>query len=188
MALLDEQAIPSQLFAEGLTRLSDRTLLLTWRARRMLILDNDSLSIRGAMQIPTEGWGITHSDNIVWYSDGSDRLFSFDASSTTPTLASINVTLNGKPVRQLNELEWINGEIWANVWQRDEILRIDPSSGDVLAVIDLKQLFPKALRPRGTDVLNGIAHDPDTGKIWVTGKYWPWMYAIAPAPKEAQSR
>jgi glutamine cyclotransferase len=137
------------------------------------------------MRIPTEGWGITHYEDTVWYSDGSHRLYRFNAQEEAPQLTSIEVTRDGKPVSRLNELEWVDGQIWANVWQTDDIVRIDPATGEVLEVIDLSQLYPRGMRPRGVDVLNGIARDPETGKIWVTGKRWPWMFAIAPKTHNA---
>lgn len=185
LTLIDEQRLPNQLFAEGLTVLDTRALVLTWRARRLLMIDSETLALTAAMQIPTEGWGITHYENTVWYSDGSHRLYRFNAQEKTPQLTTIEVTRDGKPVSRLNELEWVDGQIWANVWQTDDIVRIDPATGEVLEVIDLSQLYPRGMRPRGVDVLNGIARDPETGKIWVTGKRWPWMFAIAPKTHNA---
>ena len=93
-------------------------------------------------------------------------------------LARLPVTLEGRPLRNLNELEWVDGEIWANVWQTDEIARIDPGTGDVVGLIDLSGLLPDEDRLRDTDVLNGIAIDPITQAIWVTGKRWPWLFEI----------
>ena len=89
------------------------------------------------------------------------------------------VTLNGEPLRSLNELEWVDGEIWANVWQSDFIARIDPKTGHVVGMINLSGLLAEEDRLRDTDVLNGIAVDPSTGAIWVTGKRWPWLFEIA---------
>jgi glutaminyl-peptide cyclotransferase len=94
-------------------------------------------------------------------------------------LSVLPVTLDGAPLRNLNELEWVQGEIWANVWQSDQIARIDPESGRVVGIIDLTGLLASEDRLRDTDVLNGIARDPDTGAIWVTGKRWPWLFEIA---------
>jgi glutaminyl-peptide cyclotransferase len=94
------------------------------------------------------------------------------------TLNRLPVVLEGRPLRNLNELEWVNGEIWANVWQTDEIARIDPITGKVVGLIDLSGLLPEEDRLRDTDVLNGIAIDPVTESIWVTGKRWPWLFEI----------
>ena len=118
----------------------------------------------------------------MWFSDGSDRLFSADLAGGGK-LASVSATLNGQPLRNLNELEWVNGEIWANVWQTDQIARIDPASGRVVGLIDLAGLLPEEDRLRDTDVLNGIAVDPQNGDIWVTGKRWPWLYQIELVPR-----
>ena len=178
LSLIDEQALPRRLFAEGLTVLGDQALVLTWRARRLLVVDVETLAIEAAMAIPTEGWGITHHGDTVWYSDGSHQLYHFNAGEGEAELQVLPVTRDGKPVLRLNELEWIDGHIWANVWQTDSIVRIDPKTGEVVEVIDLAKLYPKAMRPRGADVLNGIARDPATGAIWVTGKRWPLMFAI----------
>lgn len=180
MQLLAEQRLPPELFAEGLTRVGERLLLLTWRARKLLTLDPITLETRASKAIPGEGWGITHHGDQVWYSDGSDVLYRFDASAAEPALAPIPVRLDGRPVPRLNELEWIDGEIWANVWQTNQIVRIDPNSGVVNSVVDLRELYPRGMRPARADVMNGIALDPDTGRIWITGKYWPFLFAIAP--------
>jgi glutaminyl-peptide cyclotransferase len=94
------------------------------------------------------------------------------------TLNRLPVMLEGRPLRNLNELEWVDGEIWANVWQTDEIARIDPDTGRVVGLIDLSGLLPEEDRLRDTDVLNGIAIDPVTQNIWVTGKRWPWLFEI----------
>jgi len=121
---------------------------------------------------------------VLWFSDGSDKLYSADINDGGK-LSVLPVTLDGAPLRNLNELEWVQGEIWANVWQSDQIARIDPASGRVVGIIDLTGLLTDEDRLRDTDVLNGIARDPDTGAIWVTGKRWPWLFEIAlenPAP------
>ena len=110
-------------------------------------------------------------------SDGSDVLYTLDPSNFM-VRSSVSVTLNGKPVKQLNELEYINGEIWANVYMTDTIVIIDPASGVVKATVDCKNLLPPALKTSRTDVLNGIAYNPATKQIYLTGKYWPKMYRI----------
>ncbi len=180
LELLAEKRLPRALFAEGLTRVDNRLLLLTWRERQLLTLDPVSLEVLNTVAIPGEGWGITHHGDRVWYSDGSSVLYHFDASANEPELKPLPVRLDGRPVPNLNELEYIDGEIWANVWQTDQIVRIDPSTGTVNTVVDLRRLYPRAMRPRGADVMNGIARDPVTNQIWITGKRWPFMFAIAP--------
>ena len=181
LALDTEKSLPDHLFAEGLTHMGERLLVLTWRARQLLILDRSSLDLLGSVELPGEGWGITHHGNTIYFSDGSHRLFHFNATGEG-SLSVIEVTLAGKPVNRLNELEWIDGEIWANVWQSDSIVRIDPVSGHVTGVINLAGLLPKSDYSPGTDVLNGIAQHPDTGDIWVTGKRWPALFRVSLEP------
>lgn len=175
--LFDSVALPKHLFAEGITRIGDHLLVLTWRARQLLVLDADTLIQVGSTALPGEGWGITHNNNTVYFSDGSHQLYRFQIGGDG-ALTPIPVTLNGKPVTRLNELEWINGEIWANVWQTDQIVRIAPETGQVTGVVNLTGLLPDSERRADTDVLNGIAYNPQDGSIWVTGKRWPMLFRI----------
>jgi glutamine cyclotransferase len=178
MVLERETLLPKQFFAEGLTLINESLYVLTWREGRLLLLDPKTLSVSGAMQYRGEGWGLTHHGNTLWLSDGSNRLTRLDLSTPTPTVNTIEVTLAGEPLRRLNELEWIDGEIWANVWQTDTIARIDPSTGAVTGMIDAQGLLQADDRLRDTDVLNGIARDPETGQVWITGKRWPKIFQI----------
>ena len=178
LELIQSVPVDPRIFAEGLTVIGDRLLLLSWRERIMLVYALPNLSLIGQSPLPGQGWGATHEGSTLWFSDGSDRLYSADI-ATGGELASLPVTLDDKPLRNLNELEWVNGEIWANVWQTDSIARIDPKTGKVTGMIDLTGLLAQEDRLRDTDVLNGIAIDPVTGAIWVTGKRWPWLYEIA---------
>ena len=178
LELIQSVPVDPRIFAEGLTVIGDRLLLLSWRERIMLVYALPNLSLIGQSPLPGQGWGATHEGSTLWFSDGSDRLYSADI-ATGGELASLTVTLDDKPLRNLNELEWVNGEIWANVWQSDSIARIDPKTGKVTGMIDLTGLLAEEDRLRDTDVLNGIAIDPVTGAIWVTGKRWPWLYEIA---------
>jgi glutamine cyclotransferase len=118
------------------------------------------------------------------YTDGGAQLH-FLSSETEQVLRSVTVTENGQPVAKLNELEWVDGKIWANIWLTDRIVIIDPTTGVVSASINLQGLLPADERPTVNDVLNGIARDPADGSIWVTGKRWPWLYQIelVPVPK-----
>ena len=173
------QAVPvdSRIFAEGLTVIDNRLVVLSWRERVMLVYSLPDLSLLGQSTLPGQGWGATHSGSTLWFSDGSHYLSSADMNGGGK-LTQLPVTLKGMPLRNLNELEWVNGEIWANVWQTDEIARIDPSTGEVVGLINLAGLLPEEDRLRDTDVLNGIAIDPITQAIWVTGKRWPWLFEI----------
>jgi glutamine cyclotransferase len=178
-AMEEMQAVPldSRIFAEGLTVIDNRLVVLSWRERVMLVYSLPDLSLLGQSALPGQGWGATHSDSTLWFSDGSHYLYSADMSGDGQ-LTQLPITLEGRPLRNLNELEWVDGEIWANVWQTDEIARIDPSTGEVVGLIDLAGLLPEEDRLRDTDVLNGIAVDPVTRAIWVTGKRWPWLFEI----------
>ena len=182
LELMQSVPVDPRIFAEGLTIIDDRLVLLSWRERVMLVYQLPDMTLIGQSALPGQGWGATHTGSVLWFSDGSDRLFSADLAGGGK-LASIAVTLNGQPLRNLNELEWVDDEIWANVWQTDEIARIEPASGRVLGLIDLAGLLPDEDRLRDTDVLNGIAIDPQSGDIWVTGKRWPWLYQIELVPR-----
>ena len=173
------QSVPidPRIFAEGLTVIDNRLVVLSWRERVMLVYSLPDLSLLGQSPLPGQGWGATHSGSTLWFSDGSHYLYSADMSADG-TLNRVPVMLEGRPLRNLNELEWVDGEIWANVWQTDEIARIDPDTGRVVGLIDLSGLLPEEDRLRDTDVLNGIAIDPVTRNIWVTGKRWPWLFEI----------
>jgi len=182
LELMQSVPVDPRIFAEGLTIIDDRLVLLSWRERVMLVYQLPDMTLIGQSALPGQGWGATHTGSVLWFSDGSDRLFSADLAGGGK-LASVAVTLNGQPLRNLNELEWVDGEIWANVWQTDQIARIDPASGKVVGLIDLTGLLLEEDRLRDTDVLNGIAIDPQSGDIWVTGKRWPWLYQIELAPR-----
>jgi glutamine cyclotransferase len=170
-----------KIFAEGLTVLGDKVYQLTWRNRMMLVYKKEGLEADHWFPILGEGWGLTHNGSELIYGDGSDQLY-FISPQTEKILRSIRVTENGQPVNRLNELEWVDGRIWANIWQTDRIVIIDPENGEVSASIDLSGLLPAAERRQDTDVLNGIAQNPADGSIWVTGKRWPWLYQIELIP------
>ncbi|HUH08956.1 MAG TPA: glutaminyl-peptide cyclotransferase, partial [Brevundimonas sp.] len=125
-----------------------------------------------------EGWGLTHDGTRLILSDGSPALRFFDPATFAET-GRVPVTLNGRPVHQLNELEWIDGEVWANVWQTNYIVRIDSASGRVVGIIDLTGLLPAGLvKDPNDDVLNGIAWDEKTRRLFITGKNWPSLFEI----------
>lgn len=171
------QRLHPRLFGEGLTVVGNEIYQLTWRARLMLVYERDSFKPRRWFRIPGEGWGLTWNGEQLIYSDGSDQLFFMQPDSGEIT-HSIRVTAGDQAVTRLNELEWIDGQVWANIWQSDEIVIIDPDSGRVTGRLDLSGLLPDSDRQQNTDVLNGIAQNPQDGGIWVTGKRWPWLYRI----------
>lgn len=168
-------------FAEGLTIMGDNVYQLTWRNRAMLVYRKSDLEFKHGLPLKGEGWGLTNNGTQLIYGDGSANLY-FMSPDTARISRSITVTEQGRPVTLLNELEWVDGAIWANIWHSDRIVIIDPDSGEVTASINLQGLLPATeYRPR-TDVLNGIARNPADGSIWVTGKYWPWLYRIELQP------
>lgn len=170
-----------RLFGEGLTVMGDKIYQLTWKSKIALIYNKTDLKGLKWFRIAGEGWGITNNGKELIYSDGSDKLH-FLSPETLQINHSIAVTGNGEKIDRLNELEWIDGKIWANIWASNRIVIIDPHSGNVSASIDLQGLLPDNERRPDTDVLNGIAQDPADGTIWVTGKRWPWLYQIELVP------
>jgi glutamine cyclotransferase len=176
--------LPGQLFGEGITVVGDRIWQLTWRDGVVLEWDRASLTLRRQVPLDGEGWGLCldgggppdgHGARLV-RSDGTDRL-RFHDPDTFAEQGSVTVTLDGAPVTELNELECVDGQVWANVWQTDRIVRIDPASGHVTAVVDAAGLLDPARRA-GTDVLNGIAAVPDTDEFLITGKLWPVAFRV----------
>ena len=164
-------------FVEGSTVLGDNLYVLTWESRLAFVYDAKTLEYKSSWKYPREGWGLTTNGKDLILSDGSTKIYFLDP-QTFAVRSFKEVTLGGQPVPFINELEWINGEIWANVYTQDYILIIDPATGKVKGRVDCRGLLPAALRKPGTDVLNGIALNPATGDIYVTGKYWPKMFKV----------
>ena len=177
------RSLHARLFAEGLTVLDDRVYQLTWKAGIVLVFNKEDLKPLEYFRIPGEGWGMTNNGKAIIYSDGSAQLHYLSPLSREIT-HSITVTENGKPLGRLNELEWIAGKVWANIWYSQRIVVIDPQSGEVTASIDLSGQLPALESEPREHVLNGIARDPRDGSIWVTGKRWPWQYRIKTVPAD----
>ena len=175
--VLKSISLSSDLFGEGLALVDDRLIQLTWHARRAFIYDRESLQLIGEFTYDTEGWGLTFDGKNLILSDGSNTLTYYDKESYKPG-RKLQVTMNGRPLRNLNELEFIEGEIWANVWQRDIIVRIDPATGDVTSYMDMRGLLSSDMRTGREDVLNGIAYDSERKRIFVSGKLWPRVFEI----------
>ena len=164
-------------FAEGSCIAEGRLYVLSWRERTCFVLNPDTFERIGTFRYNTEGWGLTTDGKSLIMSDGSNRIQFRDPKSFLVT-REIKVTINGRPLDYLNELEWIDGRIWANVYGSDVIVMIDPESGVVTGIVDCSNIYPEKMRRPADDVLNGIAYNPADGKIYVTGKYWPKMYRI----------
>ena len=180
-AVENERSISSQYFGEGIIDWKDKLIQLTWKNQVGFVYGVDDFETRGAFSYAGEGWALTRDDKRIIMSDGTSRLRFLDPETLKET-GGITVTDEGRPVDQLNELEWVKGEILANIWQTDRIARIDPATGKVKGWIDLTGLLPEADRARA-DVLNGIAYDAKADRLIVTGKLWPRMYEIKVVPK-----
>ncbi len=170
--------LESSLFGEGITLYQDRIYQVTWQNRVGFVYERSTFRLLNKIYYSTEGWGLTTVNDRIVMGDGSNILYFFDPALFT-VVSRIEVYDHEKKVDQLNELEYINGEIWANVWMTDLIARIDPATGKVNSYINLATLFPmQKRRETGADVLNGIAYDSEGERIFVTGKRWPMLYEI----------
>lgn len=177
-------------YGEGITQIGDRIFQLTWQNQRGLIYDVATFNQIGSFiypvppaTMPREGWGLTYDGSSLIMSDGTATLYFIDPEATVATgqlviERTITVRIGDQLRDRLNELEYINGAIFANVWYSDQIVRIDPNTGQVTGILDLSGLLSPTERA-AADVLNGIAYDPERGLIYVTGKYWPRLFAIA---------
>nr|WP_237452987.1 glutaminyl-peptide cyclotransferase [Qipengyuania vulgaris] len=181
-----ERAIPADQFGEGIALWEDEFVSLTWRDGAIHRWDADTLEpLSSREDYPLEGWGLTSSAEGLIHSDGSATLRVLDP-ETYEVRRTIVVTLNGRPLRRLNELEMIDGLIYANVWQAPFIVAIDPADGAVKKLIDLRDLV-ETIPVTGTDaVLNGIAWDAENRRLFVTGKLWPKLYEIRLAETDAK--
>ena len=175
--VLAKRDLDTQFFGEGLTAVGDRVLTLTWQGGHGFVWDADDLEPAGTFSYAGEGWGLTHDDTRVILSDGTANLRFLDPVTLQQT-GSVPVTFMGRPLTMLNELEFIDGEVWANVWQTNFIVRIDPATGVVKSVVDLTGILPDPVRNPNDDVLNGIAWDAANHRLFVTGKNWPKMFEI----------
>lgn len=173
--------LEAQYFGEGITILNDRIYQLTWQEQTGFVYDRATFEPLQTFTYPTEGWGITHDGQRLIVSDGTSTIYFWDP-DTLQEIGRITVRDHRGPVTRLNELEYVNGEIWANIWLSDLIARISPETGDVLGYIDLTGLLNTENLTQPADVLNGIAFDPATGRIFVTGKLWPSVFEIEVAP------
>jgi glutaminyl-peptide cyclotransferase len=174
---LQTYLIPDHLFGEGITVLNGDLIHLTWQSHTGYVYSPDTFQIKQIFMYPFEGWGITHNNEYLIISDGSSILHFFNPDSYLETY-TIEVTSEDQPINNLNELEYINGEIYANIWKKDLIARIDPVSGQVIGWINLQGLVDIENYLDPIDVLNGIAYDPDSDRLLVTGKLWPHLYEI----------
>jgi glutamine cyclotransferase len=172
-----QQDLEEPHFGEGIVILGPTLYQITWQSGMAFTYDWKTFKRTGEFRYDGEGWGLTTDGTSIIMSNGSNVLIYRDPKTFAATKA-VEVKDHGNTVPQLNELEWVKGEIWANVWQKDSIARIDPATGEVTGWIDLTGILPPLDRTGKEDVLNGIAYDAATDKIHVTGKLWPKVYEI----------
>lgn len=183
--ILKYQALPDAYFGEGLTNWHNELIQLTWTAHTALIYDLNTFKFLRTFHYGVEGWGLTQDGKDLIESDGSSTLRFYDPSDFH-LVRSITVRDRGTPVTQLNELEYIHGEIYSNVWHTNRIARISPSTGDVLGWINLAGLLAPGDVTNPEAVLNGIAYDPVHNRLFVTGKLWPKLFEIQVIPASAR--
>jgi len=175
--VLQVYALPDEYFGEGITVFRDTIIQLTWRSKKGFVYDKDSFEVLREFTYETEGWGIANDGKRLIMSDGTSTLYFLDA-DTFQIGGYIQVHDNGKPIRNLNELEFIDGQIYANIWGSENIAIIDPQDGRVTGWIDLSGILPPQSDGKRVDVLNGIAYDSTNGRLFVTGKLWPQLFEI----------
>jgi glutamine cyclotransferase len=176
-AVLQIRELPDQFFGEGITIYGDKIIQLTWQSNVGFVYDKNSFELLEEFHYSTEGWGITHNGTCLIMSDGTSTLHFLDPQTFTE-IGQLQVFDNDNPVTRLNELEYVQGEIYANVWQTDLIARIAPETGRVVGWVDLRGLLTAEDRSEPVDVLNGIAYEAVTDRLFVTGKWWPKLFEI----------
>jgi glutaminyl-peptide cyclotransferase len=173
-------ALPPHRFAEGITIVGKHLYLLSWKAGTAQVFDKHTFQLLDEYRYDGEGWGLTHDGQRLILSDGTDVLRFY--SNNFALLGTRKVRLNGKPLKQLNELEYQGGMIWANRWQSNTLYAINARSGTVEAVVDLSKLHAESAPPSSDSVLNGIAYDKERDAFWITGKYWRHRYLLRFVP------
>jgi glutaminyl-peptide cyclotransferase len=175
--VLRQAVVPPPYFGEGLVDWGDKLVSLTWLHGRGFIWDRATLRKLGEWRYPGEGWALTHNGREIIMSDGTPQLRFLDP-ATLKEKRRVTVTVNGQRLARLNELEWVKGEVLANIWQSERIARIDPATGRVKGWIDLSALSRRVPNRGVDDVANGIAWDAKGGRLFVTGKNWPLLYQV----------
>lgn len=179
-------SLANEYFGEGIAIIGDRVVQLTWRSNKGFIYNKATFEYLGEFAYTGEGWGITYDGEHAIMSDGTSTLRFLDP-NTFEEDHRITVFDNSGLVRLLNELEYIDGRIYANVWRSDRIARIDPDTGEVVSWIDLTGLLPASAQSGNEDVLNGIAYDPLLDRLFVTGKRWPLLFHIDLVPVQGST-
>jgi glutamine cyclotransferase len=175
--ILKRVDVPAQYFAEGLTLLGGKLYQLTWQNKRGFVYDPQTFEKTGEFRYDGEGWGLTTDGQSLILSDGTNQLRFIDPATFRVT-RTVSVFDRGQPLRELNELEYVKGEIYANIWHDDRIVRLDPQTGKILGWIDLSGIIPRSELDDEEAVLNGIAYDAAADRLFVTGKLWPKLFEI----------
>lgn len=175
--ILQRTEVPSQYFGEGLATLNSKLYQLTWRSQVGFVYDLNTFEVLTNFTYTGEGWGMTTDGHSLIRSDGTSIIHYFDPATFAET-RTINVTANGQPVKNINELEWVKGLIYANVWKSNYVIEIDPATGNIVGIIDFSGLLNPTDVDEHTDVFNGIAYDPATDRLFVTGKCWPKLFEV----------
>ena len=183
--VLQSAPVPSQYFAEGLAPWGSTLVQLTWQSHVAFVYDRFSFRLLKTLHYDCDGWGLTSDGKNLIESDGTSEIRFFDP-NTFHEVRHIKVTDRGMPIDQLNELEYIHGQIWANVWHTDRIVRISPATGQVVGWINLAGLLPPGSVSDPEAVLNGIAYDAAHDRLFVTGKLWPKLFEIKLVPAQAK--
>ena len=179
--VLQRVDLPADRFGEGVAIVGDRIYQLTWTSGVAYVFDRATLALQDSFTYQGQGWGLAYDGESLIMSDGSSRLRFLDP-ATFEVRREIEVRDGGAPLTEINELEWVDGQILANVYRTDYIVRIDPQSGSVVSWIDARDVYPSSQRPSYTDVLNGIAWDAATNRLFITGKLWPVLFEVEIRP------
>ena len=175
--ILQIRELSNQYFGEGITIYGNKIIQLTWKSHLGFVYDKYNFELIQEFNYPTEGWGITYDGDFLIMSDGTSTLHFLDP-ETFEEMSQIEVYENDIPVTKINELEYVQGEIFANIWLTERIARINPLTGQVIGWIDLKGILSPEDYSEKVDVLNGIAYDAKNNRFWVTGKFWPKLFEI----------
>lgn len=170
-------SLAANYFGEGITLLGEQIFQLTWQQGVCFLYDKQTLAPTGTLRYSHEGWGLTNDGQHLYLSDGTSTIRVLDP-KTLKAVRRIRVKQGRRLIDKINELEFVDGEIYANIWYLDQIARIDPSNGEILGWIDCSQIYPASSRRDREHVLNGIAHDRTSGRLFVTGKNWPHLFEI----------
>ncbi len=185
--VIKSRNMQDKFFGEGLTIVNDKIIQITWRSKTGFVYDKDSLEILRTFSYKTQGWGITYDGKYLIISDGSEILYFMDPKSFV-VVGKLEIYDDRGKVSKLNELEYIDGEIYANIWGKDLIARINPKTGYVNSWIDLTGILSKEDRKGKEDVLNGIAYNPENNTLLVTGKLWPKIFEIKVIEKNQEKQ